>query len=247
MLLGDLDGDGLPDAVTGWGSIVAWQNPGDPFDSTWLSRTIASADNAMPKAIVDMTGDGYADVIAVRRMPNYNIALVANDGTPFDGTSWTFRTISDMPGHVTSVAVADINHDGRLEIIAGVDASGTANAIYALYCDSDDPLTGTWSRETLAEVTYTVNVLKVGDIDGDGWIDIVFGQPHAPAVGTMENPVDPRNGPTSTNCAPCRTAAQVAPGRSMIWAATRPTSHWRSLALTTASGAPPSTTWLSQT
>ena len=190
VLLGDLDGDDLPDAVTGWGGIAAWQNPGDAFDSTWVSRTIAAPDNALPKALADMTGDGYAEVIVAKRMPNYTLAILVNDGTPFDGVSWAVKSLGDMPGHVTSVAVADINHDGRLEIIAGVDASGSANAIYALYCSSDDPLTGTWSRETLAEVTYTVNVLKVGDIDGDGWDDIVFGQPHAPAVGTLENPVD---------------------------------------------------------
>ena len=102
------------------------------------------------------------------------------------------RLLSNMPAPVSSMAIADINNDGRMEIVAGIDAgtSSEQNAIYALYCDGDNPMTDSWRMELLATVTYAVNVVKIGDLDGDTWDDIVFGTVHAPPVGTLQDPVD---------------------------------------------------------
>ena len=191
FLVGDLNNDNLPDIVTGWFGIRVLENTGDPFSSNWTAHTAAYADNAMPKAIADVTKNNYNDIIGTRRTSPYSIGLWANDGTPFDG-AWSGVTLATMPAHVSSIAVADINQDGRMEIVAGVDAgtSSELNAIYALYCEGDNPMTDTWRLETLATVTYAINVVKIGDLDQDTWPDIVFGTVHAPAVGSLENPVD---------------------------------------------------------
>jgi hypothetical protein len=46
--------------------------------------------------------------------------------------------------------VADINKDGRKEIVAAADDGHLvgSNAIYALYCQGDNPLTDSWQLET---------------------------------------------------------------------------------------------------
>ena len=72
LLVGDLNNDDLPDLVTGWSDIRALENSGDPFSTDWTAHTLVYADNAMPKAMGDVTKNGYNDIVGTRRTSPYS-------------------------------------------------------------------------------------------------------------------------------------------------------------------------------
>lgn len=127
----DLDGDGDQDVVMTFGIAagvsnespdshqVAWyENVGRPgTGAEWRKHSIASGFPQGFEAVAgDLDGDGDPDVVATGWGPQGRIGWFENSGDPTSG--WQSHVIKDNWPNAVTVILADLDQDGRLDIVA---------------------------------------------------------------------------------------------------------------------------------
>ena len=160
----DLDGD-IDILAAGWneGAVTWYENLVGSWSRHDLDETFAGARSAVA---IDRDGDGDLDVIAAAQTDD-NVSWwenLSNRMAPtFPGIYY-----SVFPGiNAMSVAMADMDHDGHLDLIAGAN-NATADA---------DVLVALWDNGFDVHVVDTdlagLRTVRVADINGDSWPDIV--------------------------------------------------------------------------
>jgi len=98
---------------------VAWyENVGKPGRGTsWKKHTIAASFPQGFEAVAgDLDGDGDLDVVATGWSPDGRIAWFENPGDPTH--KWAMHMIKDHWSNAVTVVLADLDNDGRLDIVA---------------------------------------------------------------------------------------------------------------------------------
>ena len=163
---GDLNGDGLPDIVTGgwW-----YDNPG-AASGNWTRSSLGSPLNNMA-AIYDFDGDGQLDVLGTEGSgsnSNPNLVWARNNG---GGSFSILDNIESGPGDfLQGVAIAQFQSGGPVQVLLSWHIS---NSVYELSLPGD-PVNTTWPQGTLASTSQEED-LSVGDIDRDGDLDVLLG------------------------------------------------------------------------
>ncbi|GEM_PF-3048891 len=141
-----------------------------------LSPLVADIHNTASVVSGDIDKDGDIDLITGNDgEPN---RLYLNNGTrnPFRGV--TGADIASDSYHTRSVVLGDIDGDGDLDLIAGNDGGGNRlylnNATGNLFKD----LIGI--NVNITTDNYLTQSLALGDIDGDGDLDLIAGNDAAP-------------------------------------------------------------------
>jgi hypothetical protein len=135
---------------------------GAPASSTYNHQSFA----------VDVNQDGKADLIGY-----WGVALGKGDGT--------FAAPKPFPSQalpVRALAVGDINHDGNQDIIVGQFTNAT---IYTLLGDGH----GGFTVKNTEKLNYTypqINALTLGDINGDGTLDLIYDYSASPSIGPYD-------------------------------------------------------------
>jgi len=164
----DLDGDGLPDILGGSaaGAEVAWWRNLGGSPPAWSRWTI---DDAVPGAHdvagADLDDDGDVDVIAVS-FEDDEILWWRNDGGA--GTTWRRFIIASAFDYPTKVAIADVDHDGDLDVY-GVAWHDRQIAWWRN--EGGDPIE--WTGEIIGEGFTGAHWVHAADVDDDGWIDVM--------------------------------------------------------------------------
>jgi hypothetical protein len=138
----------------------------------------------VPVAIGDVNGDGKADVVAAsygewggipENMPpngNYNVRLLTGDGRGNIQVSQALWTNWwDRGGGAPSLAVADLNGDGRADVVAAYPSWRYYPP--SLHISLSDPTTGKFST-AYYDVSVRPLAVAVGDVTGDGKPDVVL-------------------------------------------------------------------------
>jgi acyl-CoA thioesterase I len=130
----DLDGDGDLDIVMAFGIAaavandapeshqIAWyENVGQPGAGTeWKKHAIAPSFPQGFEAVAgDLDGDGDVDVVATGWSPSGQIAWFENTGDP--RAVWKQHPIKQNWPNAVTVILADLDHDGRLDIVASAE------------------------------------------------------------------------------------------------------------------------------
>lgn len=179
--IGDLDGDGKPDAILGGSSLVFYA-----FSRGLAPCTIAPAplngEFSTDAQAVDIDSDGDIDVVIGDGNTTSNLVWYENPriNPPTPGATdtcnpanWRRRVIGTQGEWVHDIEVADLDGDGLPEVVS------SGHGITRVWKRSGS---GTWSTRTLS--TNAGSGVFLGDIDRDGRRDI------ATHLGWLKNPGD---------------------------------------------------------
>lgn len=156
-------------------STFAYRSP-DPGDA--LGSSVASGR--------DVTGDGIPDAIAGAPMRNGargRVALFVGSAGTLAGPAWTADSLEDQDELGRFVALADLDCDGRADVVVGVpgaDGAGIPDVgEVRVYAGGPPPLTLMQGGVItgLSEGERLGAVAAIGDVDGDGCEDLLVGSP----------------------------------------------------------------------
>jgi len=162
----DMDGDGLVDIIgvsSISGDVCWWKNNG-----TTTFWTINYIDGALIGAyacdIGDFNQDGHPDVVAASNSQNDVAAYISQ--APY-GYAWSKQTIETNYSNPVSIAVADINNDGR-DDFALASSSGSGNLRWY------DRVGGSWTTHQMTGASgLQIYDITAFDMDGDAHPDVV--------------------------------------------------------------------------
>ena len=173
VTIGDLNGDGHPDLVVGncCGTVVVFLNNGHGTFTRGLITGLLpglGAPSVGPGAIVDVNGDHKADyVVASNQNHATNVFFGNGDGT--------LQSPVVIPSYGLFLAVADVNHDGKPDLIeADPGSSDPSSGMLMVFLNSGD---GKFSAPPTLYPSGLSNPfsLTTTDIDGDGNLDVLMG------------------------------------------------------------------------
>jgi len=177
--IADVTGDGKADLVIQYdsGGTRYWQarvSNGSSFQYTGSDWAVGTT-NMTVVGLVDVNGDGKADLVLQYDSGGYRHweARLSN-GASFvsNGSDWT----STSTPNVTAVALADVNGDGKADLVLQYDSGRYRYWQARLSTGSSFQYTGS---DWMSTSTPNVSVLDVKDVDGDGRADIILFYPDA--------------------------------------------------------------------
>jgi len=173
IAIGDLDGDGLVDVLTAnsfANDISVLRNRGSGNFTAELHSTGTA--QARDVALADVTGDGNLDAVVALRGDSGALAVFDGNGRGLLASPRTFgpsRFASDLE-------LADLDHDGDLDAVLSTingDILGDPKAT-VLFNDGQGAFSGAQDHGFVSGVPFSYgSSLAIGDVDGDGNIDIV--------------------------------------------------------------------------
>lgn len=180
----DLNGDGKADLVVSnynSGSVSVLLGTGD---GTFQPKDDYSVGNN-PRTVVvaDVNGDGKPDIVTTDYtfkavFPNYtfgSVSVLLGNG---DGT-FQADSVFGSPSQHLSVAVADLNADGKPDIVQTTQSS--VGVVTVLLNNNAGGFTPTASYA----VGSNPGAVAIGDVDGDGKVDIVTANNGAGTVSVL--------------------------------------------------------------
>lgn len=213
--LGDIDGDGLPEAVFGTDS-PPWGGDGSPApdyskatvwavngDSSNVPGWPVTTDNNIQSspALGDIDGDGQLEIVvgsgsSVEGGNGKKVYAWNGDGSLVSG--WPQLASGDVPA---PPALGDLDGDGDLEIVigCGTDADPSCNWLYAWHGNGDSvsgfpvsPPNNSWIGDTAQGLPYPP---VLADYDGDGLVEILLVHRGSFGIATVSNNGQSENDP----------------------------------------------------
>lgn len=187
----DVDRDGDADVVGvsyTLNEIAWWENDGTPSSDTWEKHTVdASFVNPTSVYVSDLDGDGDVDFLGTA-FGGGTITWWENDGTPA-GDNWTGYEIDADFADSYSAVSADVDGDGRLDVIGADDSPGQI----VWWRNDGSPADGSWPSYTVEADIDSPRCVHASDVDGDGDIDIL-GATYSHQIVWWENDGSPLDG-----------------------------------------------------
>jgi len=195
VAVADLNGDGRPDLIVAneesntVSVLLNTTAPGATTPSFAAQHTFATGSLPVSVAVADLTGDGRPDLIVANERDN-SVSVLLNTTapgatTPSFAAQHTFATGS-FP---VSVAVADVNGDGRPDLIVANEYSYTVSVL--LNTTAPGATTPSFAaQQTFATGSFPVSV-AVADLTGDGLPDLIVANVESDTVSVLLNTTAP--------------------------------------------------------
>lgn len=174
LVIGDADHDGRPDVIAG---AFLYRNPGGDLRGAW-NRSVIVDESMDVYFAVDVDGNGYTDLVGLKDSSVYWI-----EAKDQKATAWTARTVAEVAagGRTQGHAVAKLVPGARPQLVFT-----RGKNLYALEIP-DDPRAGKWPLHRISTRVEEEGI-AVGDIDGDGDLDIAAVDADGHHAVWLENP-----------------------------------------------------------
>jgi hypothetical protein len=181
IAVSDFNNDGNSDLVVtnstdpaGTVSVLLGQGNGS------FSAQVAYAVNSTPVSVAvgDFNGDGVMDLVVANNNTNANQVTVL-----LGNANGTFGAKVSLPvsSNAVSVAVADFNGDGKLDIAVADQSGNTGNTVSILLGNGD----GTFQSHVEYFTAASPNGVVVGDFNGDGKLDLALSAGNGNTVSVL--------------------------------------------------------------
>ena len=191
VFLRDLSGDGKLDIVANEqiqtngapsGAIAILMNttaPGATVPAFAAPQTIDPGPGYYSLAVGDVTGDGLPDLVVTSELSVYGpstVSVLVNTTAPGASTvSFATPVNFDLGGSANQVALGDLTGDGKLDIVvAGSQDNSTSGEVFVLLnTTAPGAAAPSFAAPSVFAVGYQPSGLVLGDLTGDGKLDIV--------------------------------------------------------------------------
>jgi hypothetical protein len=174
----DVNADGHPDlAIAGFNApnmIYLNNGTADPFNGV-SGIAVGTQDIAYVAALGDVNGDGFPDM-AVANSNHAPSRLYLTNGAPLTSGNYSTIQIGTDLGYGQDVQIADVNGDGKPDliltyIVAGTSATDPSGIAIYLNNGTSNPFNNVTPLRLL--VGQSVEAIAVADLNGDGKPDLV--------------------------------------------------------------------------
>ena len=200
--IGDVNRDGYSDIAVGVPGLdqvlVYLGSPSGPSTTPAFTLTGAGAFGTSIAAAGDVNGDGYADVIVgsprlgFEAQPGRAEVFLGSNSGPVTPAAWTADGVfSDQLGAAVTGA-GDFDDDGYSDVAVGLPGHSSGSGEVLVYAGSATGLS-TLPVATIPDAVSGENLgasLATGDIDGNGYSDLMIGVPNHLVAEYGEGRVD---------------------------------------------------------
>jgi hypothetical protein len=175
---GDVNGDGKADVVatinnncvTSQGQVAVLTGLGTGKFKAPVYYSTGSTAQPVDVFLEDLNGDGKPDMV----ISNWDgtISILLNKGKGIYGAATLITSVAALSPHLSSLAFADFNGDGKLDIAAASYYPGNYSGnVYILLGNGD----GTFQAPitVAASTVSSTNTLAAGDFNEDGKMDLL--------------------------------------------------------------------------
>ena len=166
LATGDINGDGFPDIVSAshFGRVQTLLSDGK---GGFTEKVVRGHDGYVAVQLGDLNGDGRLDLVLVG-YEKVGVEIYYGDGAG----NWTLKkSLPESTPNPTmagrDVLVADLNHDGHLDLVAAFQRWG----IYVYYGDGRGGFTG--GPASSMQLEQTPDSLALADVNHDGYPDLI--------------------------------------------------------------------------
>lgn len=192
----DVNGDGLPDLVTGWeegGLIRIALHPGpDRVREPWPAATVGRVPSPEDAVFVDLDGDGRADVVSCCEGRTRSVFVHWSPRAAerlLEESAWTTAPFPALEGRQMWMFCLPWQVDGERGVDLVLGSKGDGAEIGWLESPDDPRDLAAWRWHPLSRAGWVMSLLAC-DLDGDGDLDLLCTDRKGPKRGCrwLENP-----------------------------------------------------------
>lgn len=187
LILVDIDNDGLLDIVTFRSQFaIYWHKNLDGLGN--YAQPVLIVENlptVRGMAVGDLTGNGFKDLVfSTQDVENMGFNLRWMEHLDGNGTFGSPQIIPENPNTMArAIVLADIDGDGLLDIV--VSANAASDRSVSWYRNLGN---GNFSSSNVVVTDFSNGFgIAVGDINGNGFLDIISGTPNFQTMAWFEN------------------------------------------------------------
>lgn len=174
---GDVNSDGRNDVIIkeGW-----WEAPADPTQPGWAFHWSEFGPHAAQMYVMDVNGDGYADVIS-SSAHRFGMWWHEQGRDPAGRTTWKPHEVNSDYSQTHALSMVDFDFDGDMDLVSGMryfahqgheaGESFPPTLFWLEFIPGDEPK---WKLHIIDEDSGVGLNNVVEDVNGDGALDIVI-------------------------------------------------------------------------